>query len=122
MTIVPKKGLIFAVSILSSFLSFFLAYAGIQYFVTRNLAGSPVGIPKLCLNFTVAGIISGAVYGIARRNGSLFYAIIPSLALGTLLVEIRGTNPALPIVVGALTGIGASVLGAYLARRITRRS
>jgi hypothetical protein len=120
--IVPKKGLRFAVSILANFLSFLVAYAGMQYFVTRNLAGSPVGIPKLCLNFAFAGLISGAVYWIIRKNGSLIFALIPSLALGILLVLIRGTNPALPIVVGALTGIAASLLGAYLCERITRRS
>ena len=112
-----KKGLILGASILASFGLFVLAWVALQYYVTRNLPGDASEIPKLCLNFAVAGLIGGVIYAIIRRHGIIFLAAIPSMAIGALFVIRGATDAAVPLAVGIFTGIISGPLGAYLTKR-----
>ncbi len=118
MTRMIRRALILVVSILVSSVSFVLAWGMVQYYLTRNLPGDdPFGTPKLCLNFTAASFIGGAMYAIIRRIGTRWLAIIPPLSLGVVFAALGGIK-AHSLIVPVLAGSGGSLLGAYLVHKI----
>jgi|WetSurSiteA1Bulk_404760.scaffolds.fasta_scaffold21965_3 hypothetical protein len=115
-----KRAMVVIASILASIVSFFLAFAFVQYFVSRNLPGEPSGIARLGLNFVVAGLTGGAVYATVCRRGDVRLAIIPSVSFGLLFaigrISVGQGAEALPFAVPVLMGIGSGLLGAYVVR------
>jgi Na+/melibiose symporter-like transporter len=119
-----RKFLLPTASILGSIVGFIFAAGTVQYYVTRNLPGEdPFSIPKLCLNFAIAGFVGGVIYAAIHRHGTQWLAAIPSFFMAAIYVIVGATAPpALRVGVAVLFGIVSGLLAGHVTRKMLARS
>ncbi len=119
----------YLLSIIAGMASYVLGYGLIKIFVTRNLPDDSAFhlATMFIVNFSVAGVVSGAIYTATFRRGYLPIATIPATlfgALGLAVVIMRGEigigtialNPwqfAIPVIVG--------IASSYISAKVMRR-